>query len=87
MKLSLLAGTTAAALLSGAANAATPDKWRSQSIYFLLTDRFARADNSTTATCDTDDRVSPACLVVYNTIADDAYRYIAADHGRESSTK
>lgn len=55
MKLSLLAG--AAALLSGIANAATPDEWRKQSIYFLLTDRFARADNSTTATCNVEDRV------------------------------
>ncbi|PYH93620.1 alpha-amylase [Aspergillus ellipticus CBS 707.79] len=27
-------------------------EWRTQSIYFLLTDRFGRADNSTTATCD-----------------------------------
>ncbi|KAL4764014.1 alpha-amylase [Aspergillus foveolatus] len=33
--------------------AATPAEWRSQSIYFLLTDRFARTDNSTTAECDT----------------------------------
>ncbi|CRG83126.1 alpha-amylase, putative [Talaromyces islandicus] len=57
MKLSTLVGTTAAAVLSGVVNAATPDEWRSQSIYFLLTDRFARADNSTTATCDTDDRL------------------------------
>ncbi|KKK25536.1 hypothetical protein P175DRAFT_0505923 [Aspergillus ochraceoroseus IBT 24754] len=40
-----------------AALAATPAQWRSQSIYFLLTDRFARTDNSTTAACDTSDRV------------------------------
>ncbi|RAL04052.1 alpha-amylase [Aspergillus ibericus CBS 121593] len=36
--------------------AATPAEWRSQSIYFLLTDRFARTDNSTTAPCDTSAR-------------------------------
>ncbi|KOC16996.1 putative alpha-amylase, partial [Aspergillus flavus AF70] len=36
--------------------AATPADWRSQSIYFLLTDRFARTDGSTTATCNTADR-------------------------------
>lgn len=39
---------------SWAADAAT---WRSRSIYQLLTDRFARADGSTTATCNTEDRV------------------------------
>ncbi|KAJ6096647.1 alpha-amylase [Penicillium sp. IBT 16267x] len=33
--------------------AATPAQWRTRSIYFMLTDRFARTDNSTTATCDT----------------------------------
>lgn len=38
--------------------AATPAEWRSQSIYFLLTDRFARTDNSTTASCDLSARVS-----------------------------
>lgn len=37
--------------------ALTPAKWRSQSIYFLMTDRFGRTDNSTTAKCDVDDRV------------------------------
>jgi hypothetical protein len=86
MKLSLLGGTTAVALLSGVANAATPDDWRSQSIYFLLTDRFARADNSTTATCNTDDRVCPVCPHVHRVyiIANDMYRFIAVDHGRES---
>ncbi|KAJ5684875.1 uncharacterized protein N7477_001220 [Penicillium maclennaniae] len=35
----------------------TPAEWRSQSIYFLLTDRFGRNDNSTTAACDVSDRV------------------------------
>ncbi|EGC43184.1 alpha-amylase [Histoplasma capsulatum var. duboisii H88] len=36
--------------------AATPAEWRSQSIYFLLTDRFARTDGSTTAPCNPEDR-------------------------------
>jgi alpha-amylase len=44
--------------LAAAALAATPAQWRSQSVYFLLTDRFARTDNSTTAECDTSVRVS-----------------------------
>ncbi|CAI7639589.1 unnamed protein product [Penicillium glandicola] len=35
----------------------TPAEWRSQSIYFLLTDRFGRTDNSTTAACDLADRI------------------------------
>ncbi|KAJ5243613.1 hypothetical protein N7489_003709 [Penicillium chrysogenum] len=34
----------------------TPAEWRSQSIYFLLTDRFGRTDNSVTANCNVDDR-------------------------------
>ncbi|KAJ5772917.1 hypothetical protein N7457_007813 [Penicillium paradoxum] len=42
--------------LVGSALAATPAEWRSQSVYFLLTDRFARTDGSTTAACDTEDR-------------------------------
>jgi alpha-amylase len=37
--------------------ALTPAEWRSQSIYQLLTDRFARTDGSTTATCVTGDQV------------------------------
>lgn len=41
------------ASLIGSAIAATPAQWRSQSIYFMLTDRFARTDGSTTASCDT----------------------------------
>ncbi|KAF2119352.1 glycoside hydrolase superfamily [Lophiotrema nucula] len=36
---------------------ATPDQWRSRSIYQLLTDRFALTDGSTTAPCVTTDRV------------------------------
>ncbi|QKX54781.1 uncharacterized protein TRUGW13939_01870 [Talaromyces rugulosus] len=37
--------------------ALTPAEWRSQSIYFLLTDRFGREDNSTTASCDLSERI------------------------------
>ncbi|KAI9737441.1 MAG: hypothetical protein M1834_009595 [Cirrosporium novae-zelandiae] len=37
--------------------AATPAEWRSRIIYQVLTDRFGRVDNSTTAACDTDDRI------------------------------
>ncbi|KAJ5899751.1 hypothetical protein N7495_004495 [Penicillium taxi] len=37
--------------LVGSAFGATPEEWRTRSIYFLLTDRFARTDGSTTATC------------------------------------
>lgn len=50
--------TTAIAALIDTALALSAAEWRSQSIYFLLTDRFGRADNSTTATCNTADRVS-----------------------------
>ncbi|KAJ5901399.1 hypothetical protein N7504_007393 [Penicillium tannophilum] len=35
----------------------TPAEWRTQSIYFLLTDRFGRTDSSTTAACDVADRI------------------------------
>jgi len=35
------------------ADALTPAQWRGQSIYQVLTDRFARTDGSTTATCNT----------------------------------
>ncbi|KAJ5216985.1 family 13 alpha amylase in complex with acarbose [Penicillium chermesinum] len=38
--------------MASPAMAASAADWRSQSIYFMLTDRFARTDNSTTATCD-----------------------------------
>lgn len=44
------------ALISAAA-ALSPAEWRSQSIYQVLTDRFARTDGSTTATCDTGDGI------------------------------
>ncbi|KAJ6072642.1 hypothetical protein N7467_010727 [Penicillium canescens] len=46
LRLAWFAGLVASAI------AATPDQWRSQSIYFMLTDRFARTDGSTTASCD-----------------------------------
>jgi alpha-amylase len=39
------------------AAALSPAEWRSQSIYQVLTDRFARTDGSTTATCNTGDQV------------------------------
>jgi Alpha amylase, catalytic domain len=48
MKISLLA----AASFSTTVLAASPSLWSSQSIYQLLTDRFARTDGSTNATCD-----------------------------------
>lgn len=32
-------------------HSATPDQWRSRSIYQVFTDRFARTDGSTTAEC------------------------------------
>lgn len=54
MKLSL-ASLLSLSLLRGAF-ALSPAEWRQQSIYFLLTDRFARSDNSTTAACDTSQR-------------------------------
>lgn len=54
-------------LLANAIVALTPAEWRSQSIYFLLTDRFGRDDNSTTAACDVTDR---AC-----TTSEDAIQY------------
>ncbi|EED14962.1 alpha-amylase, putative [Talaromyces stipitatus ATCC 10500] len=51
MKVSFITCATVASLLA-VVKAATPDEWRSRSVYFLLTDRFARSDNSTTAECD-----------------------------------
>ncbi|KAF2496974.1 alpha-amylase [Lophium mytilinum] len=54
MKQKILAAAAAAvALASVAVDAATPAEWRSKAIYQVLTDRFARTDGSTTATCDT----------------------------------
>ncbi|KAI9931269.1 hypothetical protein ASPWEDRAFT_34175 [Aspergillus wentii DTO 134E9] len=40
------------ACLAGTTLAATPEEWRSRSIYFLLTDRFAQTNGSTTAECN-----------------------------------
>ncbi|KAI9717591.1 MAG: hypothetical protein M1828_007152 [Chrysothrix sp. TS-e1954] len=45
------------ALLASTGGALTPSQWRSQSIYQVLTDRFARTDGSTTATCDANNGV------------------------------
>lgn len=47
----LAALTASLPLLVSFSSAATPEQWRRRSIYQLLTDRFARADNSTTAPC------------------------------------
>ncbi|KKK16279.1 hypothetical protein P175DRAFT_0503862 [Aspergillus ochraceoroseus IBT 24754] len=43
-------------LLAKEVTGLTPAEWRNQSIYFLLTDRFARTDGSTTAACDVSQR-------------------------------
>jgi alpha-amylase len=37
--------------------ALSPAGWRAQSIYQVLTDRFARTDGLTTAVCDTGDQI------------------------------
>lgn len=42
----------ALAFFSAHVDCLTPEQWRSQSIYQVLTDRFARTDGSTTAKCD-----------------------------------
>lgn len=42
----------ALSLLPGCAAALSSAGWRSQSIYQVITDRFARTDGSTTALCD-----------------------------------
>ena len=36
----------------GTVHAASRDQWLGRSVYQVVTDRFARADNSTTASCD-----------------------------------
>ncbi|KAL2066610.1 hypothetical protein VTL71DRAFT_2681 [Oculimacula yallundae] len=43
--------------LSTSVSALTGAQWKKQSIYQVLTDRFARTDGSTTATCNTGDQV------------------------------
>lgn len=47
---------TALFLLSETVLSLSPAEWRSQSIYFLLTDRFGRTDKSTSASCDVNKR-------------------------------
>lgn len=49
MKLSQFASLIS---LATVASALTPAEWRSQSIYQVVTDRFALTDGSTTAECD-----------------------------------
>ena len=53
MFISILSAVVSFAATSLAADASA---WRSRSIYQVLTDRFARSDGSTTATCNTGDR-------------------------------
>ncbi|KAJ5129145.1 Glycoside hydrolase superfamily [Penicillium bovifimosum] len=48
---------TAVLLLGQIVTALSPAEWRPQSIYFLLTDRFGRSDNSTSAGCDVGERI------------------------------
>lgn len=47
----LSAFLAAVTIFPGQALSATPEEWRSRSIYQVLTDRFARTDQSTTASC------------------------------------
>jgi alpha-amylase len=47
----------AVAAITSSVSALSPAQWRSQSIYQVLTDRFARTDGSTSATCNTGDQV------------------------------
>lgn len=49
---SLLTLLSCLSALLSLSSAATPDEWRARSIYQVLTDRFARTDNSTSAPCD-----------------------------------
>jgi alpha-amylase len=49
--------TTLAAVILSAVSALTPAQWRSQSIYQVLTDRFALTDGSTTSACDAADGI------------------------------
>ena len=39
-------------LLAVGVHSLTPAQWRSQSVYQVMTDRFARTDGSTTAACN-----------------------------------
>lgn len=45
-----------AAACASTVSALTPAQWRGQSIYQVLTDRFARTDGSTSASCNTGDQ-------------------------------
>jgi len=54
---SIITALSLALCLAQQALAATAADWRTRSIYQVLTDRFARTDGSTTATCNTGDRV------------------------------
>lgn len=47
----------AVASIATSVSALSAAQWRSQSVYQVLTDRFGRTDNSTTATCNTGDGV------------------------------
>lgn len=87
MKLSLFASAAVAGLLAQVAEAATPDEWRSRSIYFLLTDRFSRTDNSTTAECDAQLGVRPKFCVTWSLNRLTLHSNTVEDHGRESSTR
>lgn len=75
------------ASLVGSAIAATPAQWRSQSIYFMLTDRFARTDGSTSAICDTSARVCRSIHSVARDMTNFILRNIVAGPGRVSRTK
>jgi alpha-amylase len=46
--------TFACLALASAGSALSPAGWRAQSIYQVVTDRFARTDGSTDAVCDTE---------------------------------
>jgi alpha-amylase len=53
MKIShVITGLTWTSGLIGPISALSPAEWRGQSIYQVITDRFARTDGSTTAACD-----------------------------------
>ena len=62
MRLSTL--TTLVALAGNGALALNADGWRSQSVYFLMTDRFARTDGSTTAPCELSQRVATFVFIL-----------------------
>lgn len=53
----LLSALGMVTLLTISCLAATPDEWRSRSIYQVMTDRFARTDLSTSTPCVTSDRL------------------------------